>query len=60
MKFVCSHLQQDTSLRDRFGLDKKQVSSASRLLREAVKTELLKNKDESAGTKSARYVPYWA
>ncbi len=50
----------NSSLRDRFGLDKKQVSSASRLLREAVKTGLLKNKDESAGTKSARYVPYWA
>lgn len=50
----------NSSLRDRFGLDKKQVSSVSRLLREAVKTGLLKNKDESAGTKSARYVPYWA
>lgn len=50
----------NTTLRERFGVDKKSSSAISRLLKDAVARNLLKMKEESIGTKSNRYIPYWA
>lgn len=50
----------NSTLRKRFGVDKKSSSAISRLLKDAVSNKLLKMRDEATGTKSNRYIPYWA
>ena len=50
----------NSSLRERFGLDKRSSSSISRVLGKSVSIGLLKLKEEVVGTKSKRYIPYWA
>lgn len=50
----------NTSLRERFGIDPKNSSTASRLLKEALAAEQVKLKDESASQKFRQYVPWWA
>ena len=50
------------SLRQRFGLsdERKNVLAVSRLIREACESGLIKDEDETAGTKFKRYLPHWA
>lgn len=50
----------NSSLRERFGLDKRSSSSISRVLGKSVSSGFLKLKEEATGTKSKRYIPYWA
>ena len=50
----------NSSLRERFGLDKRNASSISRVLGKCVSMGLLKLKEDGVGTKSKRYIPYWA
>lgn len=49
----------NTTLRKRFALDSSSSSSISRLLRDAVKGGLLKERESGVGAKAKRYVPYW-
>lgn len=61
-----SYAQDETmsnqSLRERFGLDDSKTSSVamSRLIRECCNDGLIKEEDETAGTKYRRYIPAWA
>ncbi|KSU54811.1 hypothetical protein AS029_07645 [Microbacterium enclense] len=48
------------SLRDRFGISTRNSSQVSRLIAYAVEDGLIELFDESVGTKSRSYVPYWA
>lgn len=50
------------TLRERFGLgdERKNVLAVSRLIREACDAGLIKEEDETAGTKFKRYIPCWA
>lgn len=50
------------SLRERFGLDdsKKNMVAMSRLIKECVEDNLIKEEDEESGAKYRRYIPYWA
>lgn len=50
----------NTTLRERFNLGKQSSSSISRLLAKAVQVGWLKFKDDAVGTKSKKYIPYWA
>lgn len=50
----------NSTLRERFGVDKHSSSSISRVLGKAVSMGLLKLKEEAVGTKSKKYIPYWA
>jgi predicted HTH transcriptional regulator len=49
------------TLRERFGLDgsRKNVVAVSRLIRECVDRELVREEDEDASDKFRRYIPYW-
>jgi len=50
----------NASLRERFGIEKKNSAVASRLLKEAVEAGMIVPFDPSAGNKAMRYLPYWA
>ena len=58
------HLQNDAlpnkSLRERFDLADTYSASISRLIKEAVKEQVIKPLDESSSNKFIRYIPSWA
>jgi ATP-dependent DNA helicase RecG len=60
LKYVNREIMNNTSLRGRFGLDEKSSAPVSRIIKQTVKSSLIKAYDEAAGTKAMRYIPYWA
>lgn len=61
LKWVSNDFMTNQSLRDRFNIDARNYSMASRLIREALDADLVKEADsESTSKKYARYLPYWA
>ncbi|MDL2293955.1 putative DNA binding domain-containing protein [Ruminococcaceae bacterium OttesenSCG-928-D13] len=50
----------NSSLRERFKVDEKSISTVSRIIRDTVEYGLVKPVDENAAPKVMRYVPYWA
>ena len=50
----------NTSLRDRFGIEERNKSIASRIIADTVKAGLIKPSDEKQGKKYAKYLPFWA
>jgi len=49
----------NTSLRDRFGIEPKNSAIVSRIIKQALEANAIKPYDDSAGTKAMRYVPWW-
>lgn len=47
-------------LRDRFGVDAKNMAIVSRIIKSTVEAGFIKLADEKASLKNRRYVPYWA
>jgi ATP-dependent DNA helicase RecG len=60
LRFVTNQITNNESIRERFGIEKKNAAQASRLLREALEARRIKAMDPTVGTKLMRYVPYWA
>lgn len=50
----------NASIRERFGIEKQNSASASRLIKEAVDAAMIVPFDPDAGNKAMRYVPFWA
>lgn len=50
----------NTSLRERFAIDKKNISMVSKIINETLKEEKIFIYDESVGTKARKYIPWWA
>ena len=50
----------NTTLRDRFGIEQKNKATASRIIKEAFKEELIYIYDEKVGSKARSYIPWWA
>ena len=50
----------NSSLRDRFGIDKKNMAIASRIIKDALDEGVIKPLDEEQGRRHAKYVPFWA
>ena len=50
----------NSSLRERFGIEGKNSSIISRLLKDSLAAGVIKLQDENSGDKNRRYVPYWA
>ncbi len=50
----------NTTLRERFNIDKKNSSMISRLLKDTLERGLIKLANENAGDRGKRYLPYWA
>ena len=60
LRYVMRLPMTNTSLRERFGIDDKNAAIASRILSEAVETGMIVIQDTTVGTRSRRYLPFWA
>ncbi len=60
LKFVNREEMNNTSLRERFGIEAKNSAMVSRIIRETCVSELIRLFDPDAGNKAKRYVPWWA
>lgn len=60
LKWVGRDFMTNASLRERFGIEKENISMASRYIREAVDANAIKPQDETAPPKIRKYIPFWA
>jgi ATP-dependent DNA helicase RecG len=60
LRYVQKEFMTNTSLRERFGIDFKNSSTASRLLNDALKAQQIRLQDDAAVPKLRRYIPWWA
>ena len=61
LKWVSNDFMTNQSLRERFNIDPKNYSMASRLIKEALVVGAIKEADiDSKSKKYAKYLPYWA
>lgn len=60
LRYVNRDHMTNTTLRERFGIDAKNSATASRLIKEAVESGMIKPYDERASRKFMKYVPFWA
>lgn len=60
LKYVNREDMNNTSLRERFGIEAKNSAMVSRIIKEACKADLIKPYDPGAAYKSMRYIPKWA
>lgn len=60
LKYVSGEYMTNQSLRQRFGINEKNYSMASRIIAEGIKSGLIKDYDpESNSKKHAKYIPFW-
>ncbi len=60
LKYIQNDFMTNTSLRERFGIEVKNRSMASKIINEALEAGKIKIYDETVGTKAREYVPWWA
>jgi ATP-dependent DNA helicase RecG len=60
LKYLNRQPMNNTSLRERFGIEDKNSAMVSRIIKQAIKAGKIKPYDENAGTKAMRYIPWWA
>ncbi len=60
LRYLSREPTTNASVRERFGISKRNVANASRLLREAVEAGVIVVQDPSVGWRSRRYLPFWA
>lgn len=60
LRRVMRQAMTNSSVRERFGIEEKNSSIASRLLNEAVGAGMVVVEDSAVGTRARTYLPYWA
>ncbi len=61
LKYVSGESMTNQTLRERFGIEEKNYSIASRIISEAIKSGQIKDFDpENKSKKHAKYLPFWA
>lgn len=60
LKYVERDQMTNASLRERFGIEVHNMSTVSRIIREAIEDGLVKPFDPDQGRKYAKYIPWWA
>lgn len=60
LRYVNREHMTNTSLRERFGIEPANKAAASRLIREALDSELIRLVSEDVADKLRAYVPFWA
>jgi ATP-dependent DNA helicase RecG len=60
LKYVNREPMNNTSLRERLGVDEKNSAMISRIIKLATDVGVIRPYDPDAGTKAMRYVPFWA
>lgn len=60
LRYVQRQEMTNATVRERFGIEKKNSATASRLIKEAVTSGMTGPYDATASRKLMRYVPFWA
>ncbi|MGN6543529.1 MAG: ATP-binding protein [Aureliella sp.] len=60
LRFVERNPMTNASLRGRFGIEKRNSATASRIIKEAIEDGQIKQFDPAQGKKHAKYLPHWA
>lgn len=60
LRYVSRKHTNNTSLRERFGIEQKNQAQVSRIIKDTVNAGFIRPYDPDAGTKAMRYVPCWA
>lgn len=60
LRYVNREPTNNSSLRERFGIEQKNQAQVSRVLKDTVAAGLIRAYDPDAGTKAMRYIPAWA
>jgi ATP-dependent DNA helicase RecG len=60
LKYVNREPMNNTSLRQRLGIEVKNSAMISRIIKQAVSEGIIRPYDPDAGTKAMRYIPFWA
>lgn len=60
LRYVQRDYMSNTTLRERFGIDEKNSSMASRIIRDAIDTGLIRCHDDTVGSRARKYLPWWA
>ncbi|SCY06536.1 Predicted transcriptional regulator, contains HTH domain [Desulfoluna spongiiphila] len=59
LKYVQRDFMTNTTLRERFGIEDKNSAMASRIIKDAITSGLIRCHDESVGSKARKYLPGW-
>ena len=59
LKWVQREAMNNTTIRERFGIEEQNKAQASRIIKQAVEAGLIKPYDADSGARSMRYVPFW-
>lgn len=60
LKYIERDYMTNTSIRARFGIEAKNGAMASRIIKDAIKQEVIAVYDDSVGAKARKYIPIWA
>lgn len=60
LRYVQRDFMTNTTLRERFGIEEKNSSMASRIIRDTIRAGLIRCHDETVGSKARKYLPCWA
>lgn len=60
LRYVQRDFMTNTTLRERFGIEEKNSSMASRIIRDTIEAGLIRCHDETVGSKARKYLPWWA
>ncbi len=60
LRYVQRDYMTNTTLRERFGIDEKNSSMVSRIIKDAVEAGLIRCHDETVGSRARKYLPRWA
>ena len=60
LKHVTREDMTNSTLRKRFGIEKRNAAVASKIIKDTVEKGLIRPYDETVGSRAMRYVPFWA
>lgn len=60
LKYVTREYLTNTTLRDRFGLDEKDISIVSRIIRDTIDAGMIRAVDPDTSPRYLKYIPFWA
>jgi len=60
LRYIQRDYMTNTSLRERFGIDTKNISMVSKIIKDTLNEKQVYIYDESVGTRARKYIPWWA
>jgi len=60
LRYVQRDYMTNTTLRERFGIDEKNSSMVSRIIKDTIEAGLIRCHDETVGSRARKYLPKWA